>query len=159
MVSGLDNAGATDESGEAESKIGGVGGDIAAQSVPTSGLPCAFVVGVLTRNWRDYVCSCVPREGQEDKDAPLSSTPGWIVATPWDRRIPRIRIFTTEPSKLAGMRCVRAFTSTVLSNQCRSQFLWNYLTLGWSWVNGYAYKWKTVLQRSSHPWQSWGTWI
>ncbi|CDS37889.1 dis3 exonuclease 1 [Echinococcus multilocularis] len=106
MVSGLDNAVAADESGEAESKVGGVGGDITAQPVPTSGLPCAFVVGVLTRNWRDYVCSYVPREMQEDKSASLSSTAGWIVATPWDRRIPRVRIFTTEPSKLAGIRFV-----------------------------------------------------
>ncbi|KAL5104674.1 DIS3-like exonuclease 1 [Taenia crassiceps] len=106
MVSGLDSVGAADESGEAESKVGGVGGDVAAQSVPTSGLPCAFVVGVLTRNWRDYVCSYVPREGQEEKSAPLSSTSGWIVATPWDRRIPRVRIFTTEPSKLVGVRFV-----------------------------------------------------
>ncbi|KAL5971885.1 DIS3-like exonuclease 1 [Taenia solium] len=106
MVSSLDNAGAVDESGEAESKVGGVGRDIAAQSALSPGLPCAFVVGVLTRNWRDYVCTYVPREGQEDKGALLSSTPGWIVATPWDRRIPRVRIFTTEPSKLTGVRFV-----------------------------------------------------
>ncbi|VDM19023.1 unnamed protein product [Hydatigera taeniaeformis] len=106
MVSALDNAGAVDERGEAESKVGGIGGDITVQSVPTSGLPCAFVVGVLTRNWRDYVCSYMSREGQEDKSTSLSSTPGWIVATPWDRRIPRVRIFTTEPLKLAGIRFV-----------------------------------------------------
>ncbi|VUZ43706.1 unnamed protein product [Hymenolepis diminuta] len=99
-VSSLDNGGAVDESGEAASKTGGRG-----IGVQASTLPCAFVVGVLSRNWRDYVCSYVPREDSAVAEQ-VPGAPGWIVVTPWDRRIPRVRIFTSEPTKLNGYRIV-----------------------------------------------------
>ncbi|VDP88446.1 unnamed protein product [Echinostoma caproni] len=63
-------------------------------------VPCGFVVGVIGRNWRDYVCAYVPNES----DAPIET--GWILATPWDRRIPRIRVHTTQASKLSQERFV-----------------------------------------------------
>nr|CUU99529.1 hypothetical transcript [Hymenolepis microstoma] len=99
-ISSLDNAGAVDESGEAASKT-----DRGSSGGQASTLPCAFVVGVLSRNWRDYVCSYVPRDdGAVVEQVP--SAPGWIIVTPWDRRIPRVRIFTSEPAKLNGYRFV-----------------------------------------------------
>ncbi|TGZ71116.1 hypothetical protein CRM22_002817, partial [Opisthorchis felineus] len=60
--------------------------------------PSGFVVGVLSRNWRDYVCTYVPESG-----APVEQT-GWVLVTPWDRRIPRIRLHTTQAAKLAKER-------------------------------------------------------
>ena len=98
---GLTSDDAVDESAEAESKIGVESGRGGSQD---GVLPCAFVVGVLTRNWRDYVCSYVPKETQEAAESTASAKSGWLVVTPWDRRIPRIRIFTSEPSKLSGIR-------------------------------------------------------
>ncbi|TGZ63828.1 hypothetical protein CRM22_006707 [Opisthorchis felineus] len=62
--------------------------------------PSGFVVGVLSRNWRDYVCTYVPESG-----APVEQT-GWVLVTPWDRRIPRIRLHTTQAAKLAKERFV-----------------------------------------------------
>lgn len=104
-----------DESGEAESKTGGESSRVGSQH---NVMPCAFVVGVLTRNWRDYVCSHVPREAQESA---ISSTPGWLIVTPWDRRIPRIRIFTSEPSKLIGVRLVTSliYSLPVHTSDCK----------------------------------------
>ncbi|TPP60449.1 DIS3 exonuclease 1 [Fasciola gigantica] len=63
-------------------------------------VPCGFVVGVIGRNWRDYVCAYVPNESDERTET------GWILATPWDRRIPRIRVHTTQATKLSQERFV-----------------------------------------------------
>lgn len=68
----------------------------------SASLPCGFVVGVLTRNWRDYVCTLIVNE-ERQKERPIDSA-GWVVVTPWDRKVPRIRIFTTQPAKLAKER-------------------------------------------------------
>lgn len=64
----------------------------------TTTIPCGFVVGVIGRNWRDYVCAYVPSESDEHIET------GWILATPWDRRIPRIRMHTTQATKLSKER-------------------------------------------------------
>ncbi|KAA0185075.1 DIS3 exonuclease 1 [Fasciolopsis buskii] len=66
----------------------------------TTTIPCGFVVGVIGRNWRDYVCAYVPSESDEHIET------GWILATPWDRRIPRIRMHTTQATKLSKERFV-----------------------------------------------------
>lgn len=95
-IANLDNAGAVEESSESASKTG--------DPTRSSTLPCAFVVGVLARNWRDYVCTFVPREDRDPVTEEIPSAPGWIVVTPWDRRIPRVRLFTSEPAKLQGQR-------------------------------------------------------
>lgn len=62
-------------------------------------LPCGFVVGIVNRNWRDYVCVYV----SDSEKKPAGET-AWIIVTPWDRRIPRIRVHTTQSSKLATER-------------------------------------------------------
>lgn len=65
-------------------------------------LPCGFVVGVVSRNWRDYVCTYVPKSTESALDPKSES--GWIIVTPWDRRIPLIRLHTTQISKLTRER-------------------------------------------------------
>ncbi len=94
-------------------ETGGASEETKAVNPPASGpssssLPCGFVVGVLTRNWRDYVCTLVPKESGEGATVAqeYSSTPGWVLATPWDRRVPRVRIFASQPNRLAKDRYV-----------------------------------------------------
>ncbi|VDP42773.1 unnamed protein product [Schistosoma margrebowiei] len=67
-------------------------------------LPCGFVVGVVSRNWRDYVCTYVPKSTESALDPKNES--GWIIVTPWDRRIPLIRLHTTQISKLTRERFI-----------------------------------------------------
>ncbi|CAH8436353.1 unnamed protein product [Schistosoma guineensis] len=67
-------------------------------------LPCGFVVGVVSRNWRDYVCTYVPKSTESALDPKSES--GWIIVTPWDRRIPLIRLHTTQISKLTRERFI-----------------------------------------------------
>lgn len=64
-------------------------------------MPCGFVVGIMSRNWRDYVCTFV-----QDESRPAPESAGWVVVTPWDRKIPRIRMFTTRPTQLAKERFI-----------------------------------------------------
>ncbi|CAL8089073.1 unnamed protein product [Calicophoron daubneyi] len=74
-------------------------------STPALGpLPCGFVVGIASRNWRDYVCTYVKDENAKGTDS--IQEVGWILATPWDRRVPRIRLHTTQASVLARERFV-----------------------------------------------------
>ncbi|XP_018647748.1 ribonuclease II-related [Schistosoma mansoni] len=67
-------------------------------------LPCGFVVGVISHNWRDYVCTYVPKSTENSLDSKSES--GWIIVTPWDRRIPLIRLHTTQISKLTRERFI-----------------------------------------------------
>ncbi|CAH8437909.1 unnamed protein product [Schistosoma turkestanicum] len=67
-------------------------------------LPCGFVVGIVSRNWRDYVCTYVPKSTENSLDPKSES--GWITVTPWDRRIPLIRLHTTQISKLTRERFI-----------------------------------------------------
>ncbi|CAH8832647.1 unnamed protein product [Trichobilharzia szidati] len=70
----------------------------------SSSLPCGFVVGIVSRNWRDYVCTYVTKTSEVSLEPKGES--GWIIVTPWDRRIPRIRLHTTQISKLSRERFV-----------------------------------------------------
>ncbi|KAF5406041.1 hypothetical protein PHET_00417 [Paragonimus heterotremus] len=76
-------------------------------------LPCGFVVGIISRNWRDYVCTLVP---ESDGQPGGFSEVGWVLVTPWDRRIPRIRLHTTQASKLAQERFIVRIDSWVASS-------------------------------------------
>ncbi|KAF6774219.1 hypothetical protein AHF37_06740 [Paragonimus kellicotti] len=76
-------------------------------------LPCGFVVGIISRNWRDYVCTLVP---ESDGQPGGFSEVGWVLVTPWDRRIPRIRLHTTQASKLAQERFIVRMDSWVASS-------------------------------------------
>lgn len=54
------------------------------------------VVGILQRSWRDYVVTFPPRDGTPSQ----SRNSQRILAVPWDRRIPKIRISTQQADAL-----------------------------------------------------------
>uniref|UniRef100_A0A8D3E4M7 DIS3-like exonuclease 1 n=1 Tax=Scophthalmus maximus TaxID=52904 RepID=A0A8D3E4M7_SCOMX len=60
------------------------------------------VVGVLQRNWRDFVVTFPPRDGTQ----PQSRNSQRILAVPWDHRIPKIRISTQQADALQDHRVV-----------------------------------------------------
>uniref|UniRef100_A0A4W6CEB8 DIS3-like exonuclease 1 n=1 Tax=Lates calcarifer TaxID=8187 RepID=A0A4W6CEB8_LATCA len=65
-------------------------------------LPTGRVVGILQRHWRDYVVTFPPREGSQSQ----SRNSQRILAVPWDRRIPKIRISTQQADALQDHRVV-----------------------------------------------------
>lgn len=60
------------------------------------------VVGILQRNWRDYVVTFPPRDGSQSQ----SRNSQRVLAVPWDRRVPKIRISTTQADALQDHRVV-----------------------------------------------------
>lgn len=54
------------------------------------------VVGVLQRNWRDYVVTFPARDASQSQ----SRNSQRILAVPWDHRIPKIRISTQQADVL-----------------------------------------------------------
>lgn len=64
-------------------------------------MPTGRVVGILQRNWRDYVVTFPPREAQTQ-----SRNSQKILTVPWDHRIPKIRISTTQADTLQDHRVV-----------------------------------------------------
>ncbi|XP_044058525.1 DIS3-like exonuclease 1 [Siniperca chuatsi] len=65
-------------------------------------MPTGRVVGILQRNWRDYVVTFPPREGTQSQ----SRNSQRILAVPWDHRIPKIRISTQQADALQDHRVV-----------------------------------------------------
>nr|XP_020441270.1 DIS3-like exonuclease 1 [Monopterus albus] len=65
-------------------------------------LPTGRVVGILQRNWRDYVVTFPLREGPQSQSRNFQR----ILAVPWDRRIPKIRISTQQADALQDHRVV-----------------------------------------------------
>uniref|UniRef100_A0A3Q3G4H8 DIS3-like exonuclease 1 n=1 Tax=Kryptolebias marmoratus TaxID=37003 RepID=A0A3Q3G4H8_KRYMA len=65
-------------------------------------MPTGRVVGILQRNWRDYVVTFPSR----DKSQSQSRNSQRILAIPWDRRIPKIRISTQQADVLQDHRVV-----------------------------------------------------
>ncbi|XP_040898622.1 DIS3-like exonuclease 1 isoform X2 [Toxotes jaculatrix] len=65
-------------------------------------LPTGRVVGILQRNWRDYVVTYPPREGTQSQTRNSQR----ILAVPWDHRIPKIRISTQQAETLQDHRVV-----------------------------------------------------
>ncbi|XP_008291591.1 DIS3-like exonuclease 1 [Stegastes partitus] len=65
-------------------------------------MPTGRVVGVLQRNWRDYVVTFPTRDGTQSQ----SRNSQRILAIPWDRRIPKIRISTQQADALQDHRVV-----------------------------------------------------
>lgn len=54
------------------------------------------IVGILQRNWRDYVASFPPLEEVQSQ----SRNSQKILLIPWDYRIPKIRISTQQAEAL-----------------------------------------------------------
>uniref|UniRef100_W5N8W8 DIS3-like exonuclease 1 n=1 Tax=Lepisosteus oculatus TaxID=7918 RepID=W5N8W8_LEPOC len=65
-------------------------------------MPTGRVVGILQRNWRDYVVTFPPREEIQSQ----SRNSQRILVTPWDYRIPKIRISTQQAEALQDQRVV-----------------------------------------------------
>ncbi|XP_067057370.1 DIS3-like exonuclease 1 [Acropora muricata] len=65
-------------------------------------MPTGRVVGVLQRNWRDYVASF----DQNEETQGTRKTSGKVVVVPWDYRIPKIRISTRQVDSLREERIV-----------------------------------------------------
>ncbi|XP_048471958.1 DIS3-like exonuclease 1 isoform X2 [Rhincodon typus] len=60
------------------------------------------VVGIIQRNWRDYVASFPPKEDIQSQGKNVRK----ILVTPWDYRIPRIRISTQQAESLQNCRII-----------------------------------------------------
>ncbi|XP_075431481.1 DIS3-like exonuclease 1 isoform X2 [Ascaphus truei] len=65
-------------------------------------MPTGRVVGVLQRNWRDYVVTFPAKEEIQTQGKNAQR----ILVTPWDFRIPRIRISTQQAQALQEYRAV-----------------------------------------------------
>ncbi|KAM3624876.1 uncharacterized protein V6R79_003236 [Siganus canaliculatus] len=65
-------------------------------------MPTGCVVGILQRNWRDYVVTFPSRDGTQSQSRSFQH----ILAVPWDRRIPKIRISTQQADALQNHRVV-----------------------------------------------------
>ncbi|KAL9987682.1 hypothetical protein ACROYT_G002028 [Oculina patagonica] len=65
-------------------------------------MPTGRVVGVLQRNWRDYVASFAENEETQG----TRKTAGKVIVVPWDYRIPKIRISTRQVDSLRDQRIV-----------------------------------------------------
>ncbi|KAM8972773.1 DIS3-like exonuclease 1 [Pelodytes ibericus] len=65
-------------------------------------MPTGRVVGVLQRNWRDYVVTFPAQDELQSQGKNAKK----ILVTPWDYRIPRIRISTQQASSLQDCRVV-----------------------------------------------------
>ncbi|XP_068605162.1 DIS3-like exonuclease 1 [Brachionichthys hirsutus] len=65
-------------------------------------MPTGRVVGILQRNWRDYVVTFPPTDVARSQGRNSQR----ILAVPWDRRIPKIRISTQQAEALQDHRVV-----------------------------------------------------
>ncbi|KAJ8417613.1 hypothetical protein AAFF_G00224560 [Aldrovandia affinis] len=80
--------------GEAEERAG--------EEPQSQPMPTGRVVGILQRNWRDYVVTFPPRDEVQSQ----SHNSQRILVTPWDYRLPRIRISTQQADALQGHRAI-----------------------------------------------------
>lgn len=73
-------------------------------------MPTGRVVGILQRNWREYVASFA-------SDEQISEKGGKVLVIPWDYRIPKIRISTRQVEKLKDQRIVVRIDSWEIDSQ------------------------------------------
>ncbi|XP_009902181.2 DIS3-like exonuclease 1 [Dryobates pubescens] len=65
-------------------------------------MPTGKVVGIIQKNWRDYVVTFPSKEEIQ----PQSRNAQKVLVTPWDYRIPKIRISTQQAEALQDYRVV-----------------------------------------------------
>ncbi|XP_026528832.1 DIS3-like exonuclease 1 [Notechis scutatus] len=65
-------------------------------------MPTGKVVGILQKNWREYVVTFPSRE----ENQPHTKNAQKVLVTPWDYRIPKIRISTQQAEALQDFRVV-----------------------------------------------------
>jgi exosome complex exonuclease DIS3/RRP44 len=75
----------------------------------TSSQPTARVVGMIKRNWRQYVGTVDP--GWTGSVAPQGRKQQTVFLVPMDKRIPKIRIRTRQAEQLTGKRVVATIDS------------------------------------------------
>uniref|UniRef100_A0A8C2P0Y5 DIS3-like exonuclease 1 n=1 Tax=Capra hircus TaxID=9925 RepID=A0A8C2P0Y5_CAPHI len=69
---------------------------------PSEPMPTGRVVGILQKNWRDYVVTFPSIEEVQSQGKNAQK----ILVTPWDYRIPKIRISTQQAEALQDFRVV-----------------------------------------------------
>ncbi|KAG1943069.1 DIS3-like exonuclease 1 [Pimephales promelas] len=80
----------------------GQGEERAQEDTQSQPLPTGRVVGILQRNWRDYVVTFPPLEEVQSQ----SRNSQKILVIPWDYRIPKIRISTQQAEALQDQRVI-----------------------------------------------------
>uniref|UniRef100_A0A670ZI24 DIS3-like exonuclease 1 n=1 Tax=Pseudonaja textilis TaxID=8673 RepID=A0A670ZI24_PSETE len=65
-------------------------------------MPTGKVVGILQKNWREYVVTFPSRE---ENQPPHTKNAQKVLVTPWDYRIPKIRISTQQAEALQVSGC------------------------------------------------------
>ncbi|KFO90940.1 DIS3-like exonuclease 1, partial [Buceros rhinoceros silvestris] len=65
-------------------------------------MPTGKVVGIIQKNWRDYVVTFPSKEESQSQSRNAQK----ILVTPWDYRIPKIRISTQQAEALQDYRVV-----------------------------------------------------
>ncbi|KGL77635.1 DIS3-like exonuclease 1, partial [Tinamus guttatus] len=65
-------------------------------------MPTGKVIGIIQRNWRDYVVTFPSKEDSQTQGKNAQK----ILVTPWDYRIPKIRISTHQAETLQDYRVV-----------------------------------------------------
>ncbi|XP_044620614.2 DIS3-like exonuclease 1 isoform X2 [Equus asinus] len=78
------------------------GDDKASGEPPSEPMPTGRVVGILQKNWRDYVVTFPSKEEVQSQGKNAQK----ILVTPWDYRIPKIRISTQQAEALQDFRVV-----------------------------------------------------
>ncbi|KAI5163806.1 Dis3-Like Exonuclease 1 [Manis pentadactyla] len=78
------------------------GDDKVSGESPSEPMPTGRVVGILQKNWRDYVVTFPSREEVQSQGKNAQK----ILVTPWDYRIPKIRISTQQAEALQDFRVV-----------------------------------------------------
>ncbi|XP_053450314.1 DIS3-like exonuclease 1 isoform X2 [Nycticebus coucang] len=76
--------------------------DKASGESPSEPMPTGRVVGILQKNWRDYVVTFPSKEEVQSRGKNAQK----ILVTPWDYRIPKIRISTQQAEALQDFRVV-----------------------------------------------------
>ncbi|KAK6476934.1 DIS3-like exonuclease 1 [Huso huso] len=83
------------------------GEDRLAEELQSQTMPTGTVVGIIQRNWRDYVVTFPPKEEVQSQGKNSQK----ILVTPWDYRIPKIRISTQQAEALQDHRVVARIDS------------------------------------------------
>ncbi|KAM4829706.1 DIS3-like exonuclease 1 isoform 3-T3 [Thomomys bottae] len=76
--------------------------DKASGESPSEPMPTGRVVGILQKNWRDYVVTFPSKEEIQSQGKNAQK----VLVTPWDYRIPKIRISTQQAGALQDFRVV-----------------------------------------------------
>ncbi|XP_066512745.1 DIS3-like exonuclease 1 [Hoplias malabaricus] len=89
-------------SGRTNSLTDGQTEEKAGEDTQSKPMPTGRVVGIVQRNWRDYVVTFPPKEELHSQSRNTQK----ILVIPWDYRIPKIRISTQQAEVLQDHRVI-----------------------------------------------------